>query len=375
MGALPPAPRSHRGATTSSAGGTCSASAWARSRWRCARARRCCDGRSCCCGACSRRRCHGWRRWSASCWALEAYGIEEGIGAAALVFLASNLVGLFPIIPGNLVVFQGATYTALQVYNIPANAGHHLLDRPAADRGHAGRRPRASSSSATRACRWASCAPRRRRPTGSASRRRARGRSPRSRRRPARPPPRPRAEPMPPAAISSPGTCGRSRASSAVSGPSWVPSRSIAVTRKSRTPASASERTNASAADAGVLPPARRPHRAVAHVGRDGDARRVARQPPDQLPADAAASVPTSTRATPSSSASRSARSSRMPPPTCTAMPDRSTSCVDHARRAPAGGRRRGRRRGRPRAAASRPARRSAAAASAGSTANSVTWS
>jgi peptidoglycan/xylan/chitin deacetylase (PgdA/CDA1 family)/uncharacterized membrane protein YbhN (UPF0104 family) len=54
-------------------------------------------------------------------WALDAYGIHEGIGAAALVFLASNLVGLFPIVPGNLVVFQGATYTALEVYNVPTN--------------------------------------------------------------------------------------------------------------------------------------------------------------------------------------------------------------------------------------------------------------
>jgi peptidoglycan/xylan/chitin deacetylase (PgdA/CDA1 family)/uncharacterized membrane protein YbhN (UPF0104 family) len=54
-------------------------------------------------------------------WALEAYGINEGVGAAGLVFLASNLVGLFPIIPGNLVVFQGATYTALQAYNVSTN--------------------------------------------------------------------------------------------------------------------------------------------------------------------------------------------------------------------------------------------------------------
>jgi peptidoglycan-N-acetylglucosamine deacetylase len=54
-------------------------------------------------------------------WVLQAYGIHHGIGAAALVFLASNLVGLFPIVPGNLVVFQGATYTALQVYNVPTN--------------------------------------------------------------------------------------------------------------------------------------------------------------------------------------------------------------------------------------------------------------
>jgi uncharacterized membrane protein YbhN (UPF0104 family) len=54
-------------------------------------------------------------------WALDAYGIHEGVGAAGLVFLASNLVGLFPIIPGNLVVFQGATYTALQAYNVATN--------------------------------------------------------------------------------------------------------------------------------------------------------------------------------------------------------------------------------------------------------------
>ncbi|MDX6544791.1 MAG: peptidoglycan-N-acetylglucosamine deacetylase [Gaiellales bacterium] len=54
-------------------------------------------------------------------WALDAYGIDKGIGGAGLVFLASNLVGLFPIVPGNLVVFQGATYTALQAYNVPTN--------------------------------------------------------------------------------------------------------------------------------------------------------------------------------------------------------------------------------------------------------------
>ena len=54
-------------------------------------------------------------------WALEAYGIHKGVGGAGLVFLASNLVGLFPIVPGNLVVFQGATYTALQAYNVPTN--------------------------------------------------------------------------------------------------------------------------------------------------------------------------------------------------------------------------------------------------------------
>ncbi|MGN6379202.1 MAG: lysylphosphatidylglycerol synthase domain-containing protein [Gaiellales bacterium] len=40
---------------------------------------------------------------------LKAYGIDLGLGAAGVVFLASNLVQLFPITPGNLGVFQGAT--------------------------------------------------------------------------------------------------------------------------------------------------------------------------------------------------------------------------------------------------------------------------
>jgi peptidoglycan-N-acetylglucosamine deacetylase len=40
---------------------------------------------------------------------LRAYGIHLGIGAAGVVFLASNLVQLFPITPGNLGVFQTAT--------------------------------------------------------------------------------------------------------------------------------------------------------------------------------------------------------------------------------------------------------------------------
>ena len=46
-------------------------------------------------------------------WALHAYGIDTGIGVAGLVFLTSTLVGLFPIVPGNVVVFQGATVAAL----------------------------------------------------------------------------------------------------------------------------------------------------------------------------------------------------------------------------------------------------------------------
>jgi peptidoglycan/xylan/chitin deacetylase (PgdA/CDA1 family)/uncharacterized membrane protein YbhN (UPF0104 family) len=46
-------------------------------------------------------------------WALHAYGIEGGLSAAGLVFLASTLVGLFPIVPGNLVVFQASTAAVL----------------------------------------------------------------------------------------------------------------------------------------------------------------------------------------------------------------------------------------------------------------------
>ena len=55
-------------------------------------------------------------------WALRAYGIDEGIGAAGVVFLASNLVQLFPITPGNLGVFQGATAGGLSVlYPVPSD--------------------------------------------------------------------------------------------------------------------------------------------------------------------------------------------------------------------------------------------------------------
>ncbi len=53
---------------------------------------------------------------------LGAYGIHQGLGETAVVFLASNLVQLFPITPGNLGVFQGATATSLTLlYSVPAN--------------------------------------------------------------------------------------------------------------------------------------------------------------------------------------------------------------------------------------------------------------
>jgi uncharacterized protein (TIRG00374 family) len=53
---------------------------------------------------------------------LAAYGIHKSLGVTAVVFLASNLVQLFPITPGNLGVFQGATATSLTLlYSVPAN--------------------------------------------------------------------------------------------------------------------------------------------------------------------------------------------------------------------------------------------------------------
>jgi len=55
-------------------------------------------------------------------WALDAYGIHRGLGAAGVVFLASNVVGLFPIVPGNLGVFQvGIATVLIGLYNIPSN--------------------------------------------------------------------------------------------------------------------------------------------------------------------------------------------------------------------------------------------------------------
>jgi peptidoglycan/xylan/chitin deacetylase (PgdA/CDA1 family)/uncharacterized membrane protein YbhN (UPF0104 family) len=46
-------------------------------------------------------------------WTLHAYGINTGLGVAGLLFLTSTLVGLFPILPGNVLVFQGATVATL----------------------------------------------------------------------------------------------------------------------------------------------------------------------------------------------------------------------------------------------------------------------
>jgi peptidoglycan/xylan/chitin deacetylase (PgdA/CDA1 family) len=52
-------------------------------------------------------------------WALNAFGIHKGLGAAAIVFLASTLVQLFTLVPLNVGVFQGAIYLPLTTtYNV-----------------------------------------------------------------------------------------------------------------------------------------------------------------------------------------------------------------------------------------------------------------
>ena len=294
-------------------------------------------------------------------WALHAYGIDTGIGVAGLVFLASTLVGLFPIVPGNIVVFQGATVAALTfATNVSAEQAftfsiglqlieallsvglgffflsyeglslgelrtrgrgvgqgqRAVVERPADDDAvGAGPRPRAATSDA---------------------------------------------DPMPPAAISSPGTARPQPTPAArVSGPRPVPSRSIAVTRKSRTPDCGQPLDERDRAAAGVLQPAGRAHGAVADVGGDGHAGRLHRRAGRPGSARSAASVPISTRATPSSSASATSASLRTPPPTWTASPDSRDEPADQVRRArPAAAVARGGR-GRSRAAASRPPARS----------------
>jgi uncharacterized protein (TIRG00374 family) len=52
-------------------------------------------------------------------WTLDAFGIRKGVSAAALVFLVSTLIQLFPIIPGNIGSFQFAVaYPLAQTYNV-----------------------------------------------------------------------------------------------------------------------------------------------------------------------------------------------------------------------------------------------------------------
>ena len=52
-------------------------------------------------------------------WAMNAFGIHLGLGAAGIVFLTSTLVQLFTLVPLNVGVFQGAIYLPLTTtYNV-----------------------------------------------------------------------------------------------------------------------------------------------------------------------------------------------------------------------------------------------------------------
>ena len=57
-------------------------------------------------------RCRWLAQLAGIYWTLTAYVDPKGVGVAGVVFLASNLVQLFPITPGNLGVFQAATATS-----------------------------------------------------------------------------------------------------------------------------------------------------------------------------------------------------------------------------------------------------------------------
>jgi uncharacterized membrane protein YbhN (UPF0104 family) len=46
-------------------------------------------------------------------WTMRAFGLDLGVPAAALVFVTTTLAGIVPILPGNVVAFQGAVALAL----------------------------------------------------------------------------------------------------------------------------------------------------------------------------------------------------------------------------------------------------------------------
>ena len=72
-------------------------------------------------------------------WTLEAFGIRKGVSAAALVFLVSTLVQLFPIVPGQhrRRSRSRSPTRSSQTYNVDYTTRVRLLDRPAGDRGRA----------------------------------------------------------------------------------------------------------------------------------------------------------------------------------------------------------------------------------------------
>jgi uncharacterized membrane protein YbhN (UPF0104 family) len=61
---------------------------------------------------------------AAICWTLDAVGLPHSVAAGSAVFLASTLVGLFPLMPGNVGVFQIAVAGVLAAsFGVSAPAG------------------------------------------------------------------------------------------------------------------------------------------------------------------------------------------------------------------------------------------------------------
>jgi uncharacterized membrane protein YbhN (UPF0104 family) len=56
-------------------------------------------------------------------WTLEAFGLPSSLVASSAVFLVSTLIGLFPIMPGNVGVFQIAVAGALAAFGVGAASG------------------------------------------------------------------------------------------------------------------------------------------------------------------------------------------------------------------------------------------------------------
>ena len=125
-------------------------------------------------------------------------------------------------------------------------------------------------------------------------------------------------EEIPPAATTA-GPRATTCRSSSRSGPSSVPSRSIAVQCSLRTPAAAQRSTASSTVEPGLVLPAAHGDPAAAGVDRDDErlADRVRESRGASSSANAA--VPTTTRAAPASSSALASSTERMPPDACTA--------------------------------------------------------
>ena len=85
-----------------------------------------------------------WVAQIAGIWAaLVAFDIHAGLKGAALVFVATTIVQLFPFWPGNVGMFQLGVYAPLvQLCAVPGVDGDRVRRRPPGRRGAARRRPR-----------------------------------------------------------------------------------------------------------------------------------------------------------------------------------------------------------------------------------------